>query len=63
MTQRVCTAIQLAQAAVHGITLSAGTATLREGMTARDLVAEADRAMYLQRAEQRGLAVAPPADR
>jgi len=63
VTQRICTAIHLAQATVHGITLSAGTATLREGMTARDLVAEADRAMYLQRAEQRGQAVARPADR
>jgi diguanylate cyclase (GGDEF)-like protein len=63
VTQRICTAIHLAQATVHGITLSAGTATLREGMTARDLVAEEDRAMYLQRAEQRGQAVARPADR
>ena len=63
VTQRICTAIHLAQTAVHGITLSAGMATLREGMTARDLVAEADRAMYLQRAEQRSQAVARPADR
>ena len=63
VTDRIFTTIQLAQAVVHGTSLSAGAATLREGMTGRDLVAEADRAMYLQRAEHRGLAVAQSADR
>ena len=63
VTERIFTTIHLAHAAVHGITLSAGAATLREDMTGRDLVAEADRAMYLQRAELRSSAVTHPVER
>jgi hypothetical protein len=53
--------MHLARASRHGVSLSAGSAAFRKGVTAAELVAEADRSMYNRRAEQRGLPHVRPA--